>query len=64
MTCFLCNNKLHIKEDFPKNKENKKKKKINKESSIEDNAMIEAGYKEEIVDGELLNWENLNLNNF
>ena len=26
--------------------------------------MIEAGYEEEIVDGELLNWEKINLDNF
>ena len=26
--------------------------------------MIEAGYEEEIVDRNLLNWENLNINNF
>ena len=61
MKCFLCNNKGHIKEYRPnKNRNNNKKK----EPYTADSAMIEAVYEEEIVDGELMNWENLNLNNF
>ena len=35
-----------------------------KELSTEDSAMVEAGDEEDIVDRELMNWENLNLENF
>ena len=61
MLCLLCNRKGNIKEYRP-NKNNNRNK--NKESSTVESNITEAGGEEEIVDGEMLNWGNLNLNNF
>ena len=61
MSCLLFNKRGHIKEDRPKKNKNIRKK---KELPTTESAMIEAGDKEDIMDGELLNWWNLNIDNF
>ena len=63
MECLIWNKKGHIKEDFSKNNNNNNNNK-KKKSSTSESTIIETGGEEEIVDGELLNWGNLNLNDF
>ena len=58
MVCLLCSNKSYTKYYLPNNNHNKKNKK--KESFTIESPIIEDGDEEDILYGELLNWENLN----